>query len=176
MKFVGKLLGHVFLIYPMIASVFLGIFTALRTNYLMKFNDFFLAFKRPYFPRLICWGILMYCLKTGLYKLFFLPGLWFCTTTIFALPLYLEHGHLRSCKSIIYSIKLVHHHFCQILGMLVMLALLQVVGFLCLGVGLFVTMPVALVTISLAYQQIVGINGMPLLVPQQSQQVVVLQQ
>jgi len=92
--------------------------------------------------------------------------------TMFSIALHQQHNFLSICKSIRYSARVVHRHFCATLGFLICLALLQVVGFFCFIIGLLITLPLAHIAMCYAYHYLIGVNGVTIYVPQPMQQVV----
>jgi len=153
-------------------SWYIAVFNAMRTNSHIKFRDFFSAFSCEYYFRLAALGVVLTSLHTALSFLYFFPGIWFSMITLFTVALHQQHKFLSIGKSIYYSAKVVHRHFCSMMGFLICLALLQVVGFLCFIVGLLVTIPLAHIAICYAYHYLIGVNGVTIYVPQPMQQVV----
>jgi len=97
-------------------------------------------------------------LGKAIMSLLILPGIWWMLATSFAIPLHHQHQYLGACKAISVSIKVVHAHFCNILGFVLLLALIQVLGFLCLILGLLYTAPLAFVALCYCYHDLIGIN------------------
>jgi uncharacterized membrane protein len=149
---------------PLASSSFKAVFLAMRTNTHVSFAQFFSSFSRPYYVRLLKLGFVLTVLHSILAILIF-PGIYFSLVTIFVLPLHLEHTHLNIKKSIKFSLKIVHRYFCHFLGFVLLLLLLQVLGFFALLVGLFITLPLAHTSTCYAYHHLIGVNEVPLLIP-----------
>jgi hypothetical protein len=160
------LLNAVLVVTPCISSWFIAIFNAMRTNTHVKFADFFAAFSCKYYCSLVGLGFVMTFFRHVLALLFYLPGIWFAMVTVFALPLHHEHRSLGIWKSMKFSANVVHRHFCCMLGFMFLMVLLQVVGLLCFGVGLLVTIPLAHIALCYAYHYLIGVNGVAVYVPQ----------
>jgi hypothetical protein len=148
---------------PAVAGMFVAVFNAMRTNGPVRFKDFFSCFCCRYYCRLIPLSVTLK-LVTGILSIVIVPAIWFAFATIFALPLHREHRFLGTCKSISVSMKIVHRYFCKMLGFLILNGLLQVLGFFLFGVGLLVTIPLSFVALCYCYNDLIGVNGMPMLV------------
>jgi len=154
--FLHVLLGIVILM-PALASAYVAVFNAIATNSPIKFKDFFSCFSCRYYCRFLRLTILL-TLGKAIMSLLILPGIWWMLATSFAIPLHHQHQYLGACKAISVSIKVVHAHFCNILGFVLLLALIQVLGFLCLILGLLYTAPLAFVALCYCYHDLIGIN------------------
>jgi len=154
--------------FPLMASMYQAVFIAMRNNTKIQFKDFFSCFTCPYWFHLMGMGVL-YLIANGISLVFwpfFIPTFYFTLTSVFALPLHVEHYSFISVfNSLYYSFKIFHRYFCSMLGFLFLLGVLQVLGALCFIVGLFVTMPVAFVSLCYCYHHLVGVNGVAVLVP-----------
>jgi hypothetical protein len=155
----------VLVVTPCIASWFIAIFNAMRTNTHVKFADFFAAFSCNYYCSLVGLGFVMAFFRQALSFLFYLPGIWFAVVTVFAIPLHHEHRSLGIWKSMKFSANVVHRHFCCMLGFMLALALLQFAGLLCFGVGVLITIPLAHIALCYAYHYLIGVNGVAVYVP-----------
>jgi uncharacterized membrane protein len=158
-------LNTILIATPCMASWFIAVFNALRTNSHIKFGDFFAAFACNYYFRIVGLGLVMAILSHVLALLLYFPAIWFAIATMFAVPLHREHPSLGIFKSMKFSVQVVHRHFCTFLGFTLVLVLLQVVGFLCLFVGLLLTIPLAHITVCYAYHYLIGINGVAIYAP-----------
>jgi len=158
------LLYSILIGFPLASSSYFAVFQAMRNNSHVVYSHFFSSFSRPYYTRLVALGFVVSILEFVL-SLLIVPGIWFALVTVFTLPLHREHSHLNIRKSIRYSIKIVHRYFCHFLGFFILLVLLQVLGILAFLVGLFVTIPLAHTSICYAYHHLIGVNGVPILIP-----------
>jgi len=148
---------------PAWAGMFAAVFNAMRTNGPLRFKDFFSCFSCRYFCRLIPLSVTLKVV-TAILGIVIVPALWFAFVTIFAVPLHREHKFLGCCGSIRASTKIVHRYFCKMLGFLILNALLQVLGFFLCGIGLLFTIPISFVALCYCYNDLIGVNAMPVLV------------
>jgi len=154
-----------------LCSWYIAVFNAMRTNSHVMFRDFFSAFSCQYYFRIAALGAVLSTLHIALSFLYFFPALWFSMITLFSVALHQQHNFLSIWKSIRFSARVVHRHFCSVLGFLVCLVLLQIVGFFCFLVGLLITIPLAHISLCYAYHYLIGVNGVTIYVPQAMQQV-----
>lgn len=150
-------LTRVFLSGPISAGFLFTVFEALRLNRYVLIKDMFACYKRPYFPRLVLFLTVHFLLLRVGFALFIIPGLVFAFFSLFAMPMHQEYS-LRSFQAIRFSFKLVCK-YPSLLGFFFLSGLLQIVGVLCCFIGVFVTIPVALVAFCFAYHHLVGIKG-----------------
>jgi len=153
----------IFIAMPALAGMFVAVFNAMRTNGPIRYKDFFSCFCCRYWCRLIPLSITLK-LVGGILSILIIPGIWFAFVTIFAVPLHREHKFLGTCKSIRVSMKIVHRYFCNLLGFIILNGLLQVLGFFAFGVGLLITVPLSFVALCYCYNDLIGVNGMPIIV------------
>jgi len=156
---------------PAMAGMFVAVFNAMRTNGPIRYKDFFSCFCCRYYCRLIPLSVTLKVLG-GLLSIFIVPAIWFSFATMFAVPLHREHRFLGTCKSMRASMKIVHRYFCKMLGFVILNCLLQVLGFFLFGVGLLFTIPLSFVALCYCYNDLIGVNGMPMLLDEQSEVVV----
>jgi len=147
---------------PAMAGMFVAVFNAMRMNGPIRYKDFFSCFCCRYYCRLIPLSVTLKVV-TGLLSMLIVPAIWFGFATIFAVPLHREHRFLGTCKSIRASMKIVHRYFCKMLGFLILNGLLQLLGFFLFGIGLLVTIPLSFVALCYCYNDLIGVNGMPML-------------
>jgi len=170
---IAALVFSALIAYPMACSWFTAVFNAMRTNTHIVFKDFFSSFSCDYYFRIAGLGFVLSFFHSFLSVFWVIPGIWFSMVTMFSVPLHREHKFLTIWQSMRFSARVVHRHFCSVLGFLLCLVLLQVVGFFCLLVGLLVTLPLAHISLCYAYHYLVGVNGVTIYVPQNMQQAVV---
>jgi len=158
--------------FPILASMYKSVFNAMRNNTKIRFADFFSAYSCPYWFHLT--GLAMvFLIITGIWLLLtpifwpvFFPAVYFTLTFIFGVPFHVEHYSLIGIhKSLYFSFKIFNRYFFSMLGFLLLLGVMQLLGLLCFGVGLFVTFPVAFVALCYCYHHLVGVNGVAVLVP-----------
>jgi len=154
--------------FPILASLYKAVFIAMRNNSKILFKDFFSCFTCPYWFHLMGMGV-AFLIANGASLLFFplaIPAFYFSLTSVFAIPLHVEHySFIGVWNSLYFSFKIFHRYFCSMLGFLLLLCVLQILGALCFIVGLFVTMPVAFVSMCYCYHHLIGVNGVAVLVP-----------
>jgi hypothetical protein len=154
--------------FPIMASLYKAVFNAMRNNTTIQFKDFFSCFTCPYWFHVMGMGVI-YLIANGMTLLFLpfaIPAFYFTLTSMFALPLHVEHySFIGVWNSLYFSFKVFHRYFCSMLGFLLLLCVLQILGALCFIVGLFVTLPVAFVSLCYCYHHVIGVNGVAVLVP-----------
>ena len=87
-----------------------------------------------------------------------LPGIYLLVAWIFTLPLVIDKG-LDFWPAMELSRKMVSKHWWKFLSFGIVLALLSFAGILACGIGLFVTVPIALAALMYAYEDIFGGTG-----------------
>jgi len=154
-------------IVPMIASLYLAVFNAMRVNAKVQFADFFGCFKCTHWLRLMgLWLTLtLMWAPTVIFWPWAICALYFQLTSIFAVPILVEQKGVSIFNAISFSFKIFHRYFCSMLGFLILLGLMQLVGLLCFGIGLVVSLPVAFVATCYCYHHLIGVNGVAVLVP-----------
>jgi len=152
--------------FPSMASLFKAVFNAMRANTKIRFADFFSCFTCPYFFRLMGLGILLALMREIGFWMLVVPGVYISLATLFSVPMHGEQqAFIGIWDSIIFSAKIFNRYWCSILGLLLCLGCLQILGALCFGVGLFVTIPVAFNSLCYCYHHLVGVNGVAVMVP-----------
>jgi len=157
-----------FFAWPILASMCKAVFIAMRNNTKIRFADFFSCFTCPYWFHLMGMGCI-FLIANGISLVFWpfaIPTLYFSLTSIFAVPFHVEHySFIGVFNSMYYSFKIFHRYFCSMLGFLLLLGVMQILGALCFLVGLFVTLPIAFVSLCYCFHHLVGVNGVAVLVP-----------
>jgi len=165
----GFIFGCALLIgFPIYASMYKAVFNAMRNNSKIRFADFFSCFACPYFFRLAVLALVLTTLSCMgfLFWPLTLPAFYFSITSVFAVPLNVDQASFMGvCEALMHSFKLFHRYFCSLIGFLFLLGCMQILGALCFGVGLFVTIPVGFTAICYCYHHLVGVNGVAVLVP-----------
>jgi len=160
----GFLLGLVR--YILVAGFIIATFNAIRVGG----NDIHVvahAFSWKDFTRGVYWffptiGIALVtgiAVLIGLF-LFVVPGLYLGVAFSFVIPLYVEYRHegIGFFESFMVSNAVVWKHFCGIVWMLVVSFLLLLIGAICLGVGVFVAIPVMLLMYCFAFRDMFGVS------------------
>jgi len=167
-RMIRELLFEVLIMSPVALGYYATVFEAMRDNAKMKFRTLFSAWKCPYYMRLLGLTLIISLLTRLGMVLLIIPGVWFSIVTAFAFPLHIQFQHipLRSCSAIKLSIiTLSRYCCCSWFGFVIAAMLLNFLGVLCFFVGLFVTIPITLVAFCYAYHHLIGVNGMPIMVP-----------
>ncbi len=86
-----------------------------------------------------------------------LPGIYLGVAYSFA-PLLVVDARLGAWQALETSRKIVSRHWFTVFGLLIVLAIVNLIGFLVLGIGMLVSLPVTYCTVSVAYRQIFGLR------------------
>jgi len=110
----------------------------------------------PVLIMLILWGIAIFL---GL-LCFILPGLFLMFVCLFSEPLLLEYYDEQITFENVFrmSVKVASKHFWWMLAFQLLTILLAISGLLFLGVGVFVTIPVARLSVLVAFKDLYGLN------------------
>jgi len=89
-----------------------------------------------------------------------LPGFYFLIALSFGVLVFMEYHdqNVGLINAMVLSMKVVNKHLCEMTLFLVVNALLAISGFLLLGVGLLVTIPLASIMLALAFKDLFGLN------------------
>jgi len=144
-----------FLSIPLSAG-FLLVAHYLSSGKEVYFEDFFDGFRHfaAFFLFTIVSGILIFL---GFLALI-LPGIYLSVGYVFA-PFYIIFGKMDFWLAMETSRKLVHREWFSIFGFLIVLVLLNVLGFLALGIGLLITVPLSYCAMYAAFDDIVGVSN-----------------
>lgn len=120
------------------------------------FGDFFNGFKKflPVFLTAFVSGILI---ALGL-LLLILPGIYLAVSYLFA-QLFVVDKNLSFWSAMEASRKVITRKWFPFFGLVLLLALLNLLGAIILGVGLLVTIPLSACVVAAAYEDIVGVNS-----------------
>lgn len=144
---------------PYYASMFMGIFKAIRQNSKLEWKDYYSGYACNVWPSLVPVACVTYIIRR-LARIFWPIVIYFAIVSIFTFPFFVEHKGL-GVRSILWSFKVVHRYICDFIGCILCLFVMNFVGMLMLGVGLFVTIPLTLVVLAFCYHHTVGILGVP---------------
>jgi len=120
------------------------------------FGDFFHGFKKflPVFLTALISGILI-----GIgFVLLILPGIYLAVAYLFA-QLFVIDKNLSFWSAMEASRKVITKKWFSFLGLGLLLALVNILGLIILGVGLLVTIPFSACVVAAAYEDIVGLNS-----------------
>lgn len=148
-------LVSVILAGPLNAGFYIVAFKHLR-NRPTTFSDFFGGFSN-FLPLFLIHLVSSLLITLG-FIILIIPGIYLMVAYIFGIPFVVDK-HLPFWEAMEASRKLITRHWFNWLGLLLVLGLLNIVGLLCFGIGVFITIPLTLCTLAVAYADIVGLNG-----------------
>jgi len=151
--YVGPLIA-----WPLTLSCFIATANSLRTGQPIVARDFFQGY--VYYLPLFLLGLMAgFIIMFGLI-LFILPGIWLAISLAWASFLFLEYHQcgISICDCLTISFKVVNKNFCSVFVYSVLLFLFVLSGLLMLGIGIFVTIPIASIAAVFAFDDIFGIN------------------
>ncbi|MAI77636.1 MAG: hypothetical protein CL917_01700 [Deltaproteobacteria bacterium] len=102
--------------------------------------------------------ILFYVFVLVGFALLVIPGVYLLISYIFALPLILDKG-LGPFEALETSRKALHSHWFQALGIFLSLMLLNLMGGALAGIGLIWTVPLSILTQSVMYRRVFGVES-----------------
>ncbi len=116
------------------------------------------------FLHLFLGGFVAWMLTIIGYLFLIIPGVYLMVAWIFALPLIIDK-QIDFWPAMELSRKVVTRHWWKFLGFCLVLDLLVLAGVLACGIGVFVTMPIAIAALMYAYEDILGDSRQTLRVP-----------
>ena len=114
----------------------------------------FTGFRHP-FPNLVVGGFLMGLLTLLGLVCLILPGIYLLVAWKFTVPLIIDK-RLDFWPAMRTSRKIISRHWWKFFGFVIVLALINLAGFLVFGVGIFIAFPVTLAAMMFAYEDITG--------------------
>ncbi|PZU93728.1 MAG: hypothetical protein DCF32_23100 [Leptolyngbya sp.] len=120
------------------------------------FNDFFQGFNK--FLPIFLVSLVSTILTAIGFVLLVLPGIYLAVAYLFAQPLVIDKN-ADFWQAMETSRQLITKKWFSFFGLLLLIFLLNVGGFILLGVGLLVTIPLSVCIIAAAYEDIVGLNS-----------------
>jgi len=120
-------------------------------------DTLFTGFRVAFIPLLLA-GLVTFLLKLIGFLCFVLPGIYLSVIWIFAVPLVIDK-RLDFWPAMELSRKVVTRHWWKFLGFWLLLVLINVLGVIPCGIGLFLTAPICIAALMYAYQDIVGLAG-----------------
>jgi len=142
--------------YPLWAGVFMiGIRRSVQIGFPIKIIYGYFGYAVP----LLITGVIMTILIFLGTILLLLPGLYLIFAYMLALPLVVEKG-LSPWQALETSRKTITHKWFKFVGLLIVLWLLLCISALPLGIGLIWTMPLALVSMGIAYRNMFGVENL----------------
>jgi predicted Ser/Thr protein kinase len=120
-------------------------------------DTIFSGFRVAFLPLLLA-GLVTFLLKLVGFLCFILPGIYLAVIWIFTMPLVIDK-RLDFWQAMELSRKVVTKHWWKFLGFWLLLALMNVVGVIPCGIGLFITAPITAAALMYAYEDILGVAG-----------------
>ncbi len=146
-------LGALFLMQSLAAGFLLVAFYIVSGREIV-FENFFDGFK--YFAALLLFSLVSTLLIFVGFLALILPGIYLSVGYIFT-PFFIVFRKMDFWQAMEASRKLVHPQWFSIFGFLLVLALINLLGFLALGVGLLITVPLSYCALYAAFDDIVGV-------------------
>lgn len=105
--------------------------------------------------QLFVFGVVSGLLVSLGYLLLVLPGIWFSVAILFGYPL-VVFAKIEFWDSIKISANIINKKWFNFFGLVIVLILINIVGTIPVGLGLFITIPFSFATIYACYKDIVG--------------------
>jgi hypothetical protein len=150
----GQVLAYI--VGPPLWAGFLIVAMKLLLNQLTQVNDFTSGFK--FILPLVLYSVVSSIFISIGFVLFIIPGLYLLVGYLFTTWLIVDRG-LDFWQAMELSRKTVHKHFFEVFGFFLLLCLVNFGGLLLLGLGLLVSVPLTLCTLTVAYKDVFGIQS-----------------
>lgn len=141
---------------PIFSAGFYIVALQIAKNRPKDFSDFFSGFNK--FVQIFLEYLVGSILTAIGFALFFIPGIYLAVAYGFS-TIFVIEKKLNFWSALEASRKLITQKWFSFLGFFLLLALLNLVGLLLLGIGLLVTIPLSSCIILAAFEDIVGLNG-----------------
>ena len=148
-------IATMFIVPILVAGYYVGIKKLDETNSL-EIGDFFKSF--DYWQQVFLFGLVSSLLIGLGFILLILPGIWLAIAISFGYPL-IVFAKFEFWDALKMSVKIINKKWFNFFGLLFVLALINVVGALFLGLGLFITIPLTYGTLYACYKDIVGFGA-----------------
>ncbi|MGD1943974.1 MAG: hypothetical protein ACFB0G_21980 [Leptolyngbyaceae cyanobacterium] len=154
----GQVGGNVVvnILSPLLSAGFYIVALQIARNRPTTFGDFFQGFSRVV-PILLLSIVSTVFIVIGFFLLV-LPGIYLAVSYVLSVPLLLDKS-LDFWPAMETSRKLVGKKWFAFFGFVLVLGLVNIVGALLVGLGLLVTIPWTVCTVTAAYEDIVGLNS-----------------
>lgn len=119
----------------------------------VEIGDFFESSEN--WLQLFVFGVVSGLLVSLGYLLLVLPGIWFSVAILFGYPL-VVFAKIEFWDSIKISANIINKKWFNFFGLVIVLILINIVGTIPVGLGLFITIPFSFATIYACYKDIVG--------------------
>lgn len=150
----GNLIFNI--ISPALGAGFYVVSFQIARNRPKNFSDFFGGFKK-FLPLFLTSLVSTIFIAIGLILLI-IPGIYLAVSYMFA-QLFVIDKNMGFWSAMDTSRKLISKRWFSFLGLSIVLGLLVLAGFLLLGVGALVTIPLSTCVLAAAYEDIVGLNS-----------------
>ncbi len=145
--------GNILVWQPLAAGFLLASYY-LTTGKELVFEDFFDGLK--HFAGLILFTLMSAILIFLGFLALILPGVYLSVGYIFT-PFYIIFGRMEFWDAMETSRKLVHREWLSIFAFLIVLFIVNLIGFLALGIGLLITVPLSYCALYAAFDDIIGV-------------------
>jgi len=144
--------------WPLALSCFIATSNSLRTGQPIVARDFLQGY--VYYLPLFALNMITGLIIVFGFLLFILPGIWLGISLAWGPTLFLEYHQcgISIIDCMIISFKVVNKNFCSMFVYSVLVCLFVLSGLLLLGIGIFVTIPIAAIAAVFAFDDIFGIN------------------
>jgi hypothetical protein len=151
---IGNVLSYV--IGPPLWAGFIIVAMKLLLNQATEVNDFTLGFK--FILPLLLYSVVSSVFISVGFVLLILPGIYLLVSYLFTTWLIVDRK-LDFWPAMELSRKTIHHHWFEVFGFFLILCLINFGGLLLLGLGMLITVPWTLCTLTVAYRDIFGIQS-----------------
>jgi hypothetical protein len=141
---------------PALGAGFYVVSFQIARNRPKNFSDFFNGFKK-FLPLFLTSLVSTILIALGLVVLI-IPGIYLAVSYMFA-QLFVIDKNMNFWSAMETSRKLISKRWFSFLGLGILMSLLVLAGFLLLGVGALVTVPLSTCVLAAAYEDIVGLNS-----------------
>lgn len=149
----GSLVGSV-VMAPLYAGFIIVVFMLFKSQQ-VQFGDFFKGFN--YFLPLVLANIVMSILVTIGMFLLILPGVYLAVSYMFVSMLIVDY-RMEFWQAMETSRQIVTKNWFSLFVFFLVLAVINLLGALALGIGLLVTIPLSICSVCVAYRDIVGLS------------------
>ncbi|MFH7243863.1 MAG: hypothetical protein ACHWZW_13545 [Spirulina sp.] len=151
---IGSLIFNI--ISPILGAGFYIVAFQIARNRPKNFSDFFNGFKK-FLPLFLTSLVSTILIALGMIALI-LPGIYLATSYMFA-PLFVIDKNMEFWSAMETSRKLITKRWWSFFGLAILLSFLVLAGFILLGIGALVTIPLSTCVLAAAYEDIVGLNS-----------------
>lgn len=144
------------LLIPPLAAGFILVAHYLASGKQVYFEDFFNGFR--HFAELFLFTLIAIVLVFIAFLALILPGIYLSVGYIFV-PFYIIFGKMGFWEAMEASRLVIHREWFGIFGFVLVLIMINILGFMALGIGLLITVPLSYCALYAAFDDIVGISN-----------------